>query len=80
MVVADEPKSAAYLRKGLSEHGYVADVAGNGEEGLYLARNSAYDLVILGGLVTLSTTLNLLVLPALSLRYGRFEGGREREF
>jgi Cu/Ag efflux pump CusA len=29
-------------------------------------------LVILGGLVT-STTLNLLVLPTLALRYGRFE-------
>ena len=29
-------------------------------------------IVILGGLVT-STSLNLLVLPALALRYGRFE-------
>ena len=29
-------------------------------------------IVILGGLVT-STALNLLVLPTLSLRYGRFE-------
>lgn len=29
-------------------------------------------IVILGGLVS-STTLNLLVLPALALRYGRFK-------
>jgi Cu/Ag efflux pump CusA len=29
-------------------------------------------IVILGGLVT-STALNLLVLPTLALRYGRFE-------
>jgi Cu/Ag efflux pump CusA len=29
-------------------------------------------IVILGGLVT-STLLNLLVLPTLALRYGRFE-------
>jgi Cu/Ag efflux pump CusA len=29
-------------------------------------------IVILGGLIT-STALNLLVLPALALRYGRFE-------
>ena len=28
-------------------------------------------LVILGGLIT-STTLNLLILPTLALRYGRF--------
>ena len=33
-------------------------------------------IVILGGLIT-STALNLLVLPALALRYGRFEK-RER--
>jgi len=47
LIVEDEPKSAAYLRKGLCEHGYVADLAGNGEDGLYLARNSEYDLLIL---------------------------------
>lgn len=34
-------------------------------------------VVILGGLVT-STVLNLLVLPTLALRYGRFEKGQER--
>jgi Cu/Ag efflux pump CusA len=32
--------------------------------------------VILGGLVT-STLLNLLVLPTLALRYGRFEARQE---
>jgi hypothetical protein len=33
-------------------------------------------LLILGGLVT-STVLNLLVLPSLALRYGRFESTTE---
>jgi two-component system copper resistance phosphate regulon response regulator CusR len=47
LIVEDEPKSAAYLRKGLSENGYIADLAENGEDGLYLARNSDYDLLIL---------------------------------
>ena len=47
LIVEDEPKSSAYLRKGLSEHGHVADVADNGEDGLYLAQNSDYDLLIL---------------------------------
>src|SRR5579862_1563272 len=47
LIVEDEPKSAAYLRKGLGEHGYVADVAENGEDGLYLAQNSEYDVIIL---------------------------------
>jgi len=47
LIVEDEPKTAAYLRKGLSEHGFVADVAGNGDDGLHLARNSDYDLLVL---------------------------------
>jgi two-component system, OmpR family, copper resistance phosphate regulon response regulator CusR len=47
LVVEDEPKTAAYLRKGLSEGGHVVDCAVDGEEGLHLARTSAYDLVIL---------------------------------
>jgi Cu/Ag efflux pump CusA len=33
-------------------------------------------IVILGGLLT-SMVLNLLVLPTLALRYGRFEPGRD---
>jgi DNA-binding response OmpR family regulator len=47
LIVEDEFKTATYLRKGLSEHGYVADVASKGEDGLYLAQNSEYDLLIL---------------------------------
>jgi two-component system copper resistance phosphate regulon response regulator CusR len=47
LIVEDEFKAATYLRKGLSEHGYVTDVASNGEDGLYLAQNSEYDLLIL---------------------------------
>ncbi|WP_336489229.1 efflux RND transporter permease subunit [Methylobacterium nigriterrae] len=35
-------------------------------------------IVILGGLLT-STVLNLLILPALALRFGRFEAGRSPE-
>lgn len=35
-------------------------------------------IVILGGLVT-STVLNLLLLPALALRYGRFEAARDAD-
>jgi two-component system copper resistance phosphate regulon response regulator CusR len=47
LIVEDEPKTAAYIRKGLGEHGYVADVTGNGTDGLHLALSSAYDLVLL---------------------------------
>ena len=47
LVVEDEKKTAAYLQKGLSEQGFVVDVANEGEDGLHLARSGNYDLVIL---------------------------------
>jgi two-component system copper resistance phosphate regulon response regulator CusR len=47
LVVEDERKTAAYLRKGLIEEGYVVDTADNGEDGLDLARHADYDLIVL---------------------------------
>jgi two-component system copper resistance phosphate regulon response regulator CusR len=47
LVVEDEKKAAAYLRKGLAENGYVVDLAADGEDGLHLARSGSYELVIL---------------------------------
>ncbi|MBM3746569.1 MAG: response regulator, partial [Acidobacteria bacterium] len=47
LLVEDEAKPAAYLRKGLSEHGFIVDVAADGEDGLHLARGGGYDLIIL---------------------------------
>ncbi len=47
LVVEDEPKTARYLRKGLSEHGYVVDTADNGIDGLKLALHGQFDLILL---------------------------------
>jgi Cu/Ag efflux pump CusA len=47
---------------------------GSGEPGREIEGPMA--VVILGGLVT-STGLNLLVLPTLAVRYGRFERAQE---
>lgn len=47
LVVEDEIKAAAYLQRGLTENGYVVDVANNGEDGLHCALNGEYDLLIL---------------------------------
>ena len=47
LVVEDEPKLAAYLHKGLSESGYVVDVASNGIDGRHLALEGSYDLLLL---------------------------------
>lgn len=47
LVIEDDPKASLYLSKGLTEHGFVIDVAADGEDGLHLASTGAYDLVIL---------------------------------
>jgi two-component system copper resistance phosphate regulon response regulator CusR len=45
--VEDEPKTGAYLRKGLSEAGYVVDWAEDGVTGQHQAETEDYDLLIL---------------------------------
>jgi two-component system, OmpR family, copper resistance phosphate regulon response regulator CusR len=47
LVIEDEPKLADYLHKGLSENGYVVDVARDGIEGRHLATQGEYDLLLL---------------------------------
>jgi two-component system, OmpR family, copper resistance phosphate regulon response regulator CusR len=47
LIVEDEPKTADYLKRGLSEAGFVADIARTGTDGLHLALTESYDLVIL---------------------------------
>jgi two-component system copper resistance phosphate regulon response regulator CusR len=47
LVVEDEAKTARFLQKGLSEAGFVVDVASDGQDGLELAKNVEFDLIIL---------------------------------
>jgi len=47
LIVEDEPKTGEYLRQGLSEAGFVADLARDGLDGLHLANTGEYDLVVL---------------------------------
>lgn len=47
LIVEDEPKTRDYLRKGLSEEGWSAEVAATGPEGLYLAQTGIYDAIVL---------------------------------
>jgi len=46
LIIEDEEKTAAYLGKGLREHGFVVDTASNGETGLSRARNGPYDVIV----------------------------------
>jgi two-component system, OmpR family, response regulator len=47
LVVEDEVKMAALLRRGLSEHGMSADIATSGEQAIVMADGSRYDAIIL---------------------------------
>ena len=47
LVVEDESKTTAYLRKGLTENGFAVDVCKGGNEGLQRAWEGDYDLLIL---------------------------------
>ena len=47
LIVEDEPKTSEYLRQGLTEAGFVVDLAQNGLDGHHLAITGSYDLVIL---------------------------------
>ncbi|WP_423456597.1 heavy metal response regulator transcription factor [Ottowia sp. VDI28] len=51
LIVEDEVKLAEYLHKGLSEEGYVVEVAHNGVDGLHLAMEGTYDLIVLDGML-----------------------------
>jgi two-component system, OmpR family, response regulator len=47
LVVEDDPKMAALLRRGLSEEGHATDVARTGDDALWMARAVEYDAIVL---------------------------------
>lgn len=46
LIVEDDREAASYIRKGLRESGHVVDHAGDGEEGLEMARAAEYDVLV----------------------------------
>ena len=60
LVIDDEVKLAEYLRKGLTEEGFVVDLAHNGVDGLHLAMESDYELIVLDGMLPGIDGLSLL--------------------
>ena len=47
LVVEDDKGTARFIKKGLSEESFMADVVSGGEEGLFMATTEIYDLIIL---------------------------------
>ncbi len=47
LLIEDDKETAHFIIKGLSESNYTVDHVDNGKDGLYLAMNSEYDLLII---------------------------------
>lgn len=47
LIIEDEKKMAAYLKKGLTENGFIVDVAHNGQDGIFVSQHSPCLLIIL---------------------------------
>jgi len=89
LVVEDDAEVAAYLVKGLREHGYTVDQAEDGKNGLFLATSEDYDVMVIDrmlpefdGLTIVKSvraagkTTPMLILSALGEVQDRVEGLR----
>ena len=47
LIIEDDKKTASYLKRGLSENGFIVDVTNNGGDGLFFIKTYEYQLVIL---------------------------------
>jgi heavy metal response regulator len=47
LIIEDEKKVASFIKKGLEEEYFVADIAGDGKEGLKLSTSEEYDVIIM---------------------------------
>ena len=46
LIVEDDASTASYLVKGLAEAGYAVESCGDGRDGLFLASEGIFDLII----------------------------------
>jgi two-component system OmpR family response regulator len=46
LVIEDDPETANYLRKGLTESGHTVDHAPDGKQGLFMAMEHSYDVLV----------------------------------
>lgn len=47
LVVEDEKKVASFIQRGLEGEGFKVDIAGDGEEGVSMAKGNPYDLILM---------------------------------
>ena len=60
LVIEDEPKVASFIQRALQEESYAVDLCPDGAEGLTLARDIAYDVVILDLMIPTLSGIDVL--------------------
>jgi DNA-binding response OmpR family regulator len=65
LVIEDEPRLAENIARSLRESaGYAVDIANDGQEGLFLAESSEYDVVLLDLMLPQMDGMHVLGRPA----------------
>ena len=60
LVIEDDRETAQFLQKSLKDNGHTADLAGDGEAGLALATDGAYDVLIVDRMLPLLDGLSVI--------------------
>src|ERR1700712_3702075 len=47
LIIEDDAETRAFVAKGLGEHGHVVDQLADGRDGLFMASDGSYDLIVL---------------------------------
>lgn len=47
LIIEDDAETRAFVAKGLGEHGHVVDQSPDGRDGLFMASDGSYDLIVL---------------------------------
>ena len=60
LLVEDDVKLAQNIKEGLKKQGFRVDIAKDGEEGLYLAQNNKYDVIIVDWMLPKISGIDLI--------------------
>lgn len=60
LVIEDDTDTASYIAKGLKEHGHTVDQANDGKDGLFMALENDYDIIILDRMLPALDGLSIL--------------------
>lgn len=60
LIVEDDAETASFAMRGFREHGHVVDLAADGWEGLYLASENSYDVLVVDRMIPKMDGLSLV--------------------